>query len=227
MCKKLLLCLLFCLLFVFGCASANPDRRIPYESVRVKPSTAARLICILPDPAQPEMALIVKPLEEKLAARSYKIVAAPGEAAYTMRLHLNVFGKYLSLADAERATAASYSSYRRSAATPATSLAATGSAVGGAVSGSALHAASTTGGAIGGAAGLVVGALLSAGSNPKGPIFYSAVDVQITGAAMRKQHTVVPSMWRFLKDPNDPKVIQEIQQDAADDLATKIAAMMP
>ena len=102
--------------------------------------------------------------------------------------------------------------------------AAAGTAVGGAVSGNVLHAATTTAGAAGGIAGLVVGSLLS--SEPKGKMFYGAVDVKISDPASGVQHTVVGTRVQG-KDPNDPQVRQAMQQLAAEDLANKIAELMP
>ncbi len=216
--------LLICLLAILGCAGPNPDRHVNYSyrdingnqfrRIHVVPS-AVRTVCIQPDSAQPEMALIVKSLEEKLTARGYKIVATPDEAVHTMRLHINMFGTEFKPDPNKNSPMAPHVGW------------AGGTAVGGAVSGNALHAATTTGGAVGGITGLVLGSLLNAGSNPKGPLFYTEVDVKISDPVSGKQHTARGKTWRLLKDYNDPEVRQKVQQTAADDLADRIAALMP
>lgn len=218
------LCLVTCLLLGFGCTGPNPNRHVNYsyrdingnqfKRIHVVPG-AVRTVYIQPDPAQPEMALVVKPLEEKLAARGYKIVATPDEAVHTMRLHINVFGTEFKPDPNKNSPMAPHAGW------------AGGTAVGGAVSGNALHAATTTGGAVGGVAGLVLGSLLSAGSNPKGPLFYTEVDVRISDPVSGEQHTARGNIWTLNKNYNDPKVRQKTHQMMADDLAAKIAALMP
>ncbi|MFA5183737.1 MAG: complement resistance protein TraT [Syntrophales bacterium] len=212
------------MLLGFGCGTPNPDRHVNYsyrdikgnqfKRIHVMPG-AVRTVCIQMDPAQPEMALVVKPLEEKLAAKGYKVVTSPDEAVHTMRLHLNVFGTEPKPAQDKNSPLAPNVGY------------AAGTAIGGAASGSALHAATTTGGAIGGVSGLVLGSLLSAGSKPKGPLFYTEVDVRISDPVSGEQHTARGKTWRLLKDYNNPEVRQKVHQMAADDLADKVAALMP
>lgn len=147
------MCLLIVLLFGLGCATADPNRPVYYRHVKVVPG-AVRTVCIQPDPAQPEMALIVKPLEKKLASRGYKIVATPNEAVHTMRLKLKVFDTYLTVSEAKQAAASDYQSTvgpNKNSPRIAPGIgSATGTAVGGAASGSALHAARTPGGLAGG-----------------------------------------------------------------------------
>ena len=95
--------LALCLLFGLGCAhTSDPNRLVYYKHLKVVPG-AVRTVCIQPDPAQPEMALIVKPLKEKLTARGYQIVATPDEAVHTLRLHLNVFDIYATASEARQA----------------------------------------------------------------------------------------------------------------------------
>jgi hypothetical protein len=209
--KKKLMSLVFCLLLGFGCAH-DPNRPVNYKFIKVVPG-AVRTVCIQPDPSQAEMALVVKPLEEKLTARGYKVVATPDEAVHTMRLHLNLFGTELKR-------------NKNGSMAPDVGWAA-GTAVGGAASGNALHAGLTSGGQVGGVAGLVVGSILSAGSHPKGPLFYADVDVRISDPASGEQHTVRGETWRFFKDPKDPAVMKDMQRLVADDLVNKIAALMP
>jgi hypothetical protein len=228
-----LLCLAIYLLLGFGCAH-DPNRPINYKFIKVVPG-AVRTVCIQPDPSQPEMALVVKPLEEKLEARGYKIVASPAEAVHTLRLHLRLFDIFGANEEAARAVASGYkrpsgplqgAPYKDSPLAPNVGYAA-GTAIGGAASGSALHAATTTGGAVGGVAGLVVGSILSAGSQPKGPFFYADLDVRISDPVSGEQHTVRGETWQFFKDPKDPTVMKDMERLAANDLANKIAALMP
>ena len=192
---KTVMCLAIPLFLVFGCAH-DPNRPVYYKNIKVIPG-AVRTVCLQPDPTQPEMALIIKPLTEKLEARGYQIVPTPDEAVHTLHLHITEFGTELK------------PNPRKNNATGITE--ATGTAVGGAVSGSALHAASTTGGVVGGFAGLILGSVLSAGA-PKGPLFYAGVDVRISDPVSGEQHTVRGKTWRFLKDPNDPEVMKQVQQ---------------
>jgi len=216
--------LVICLLLVIGCTGPYPDRRVNYSYKDIKGNEfkritvvpgAVRTVCIQPDLAQPELTLVVKPLEEKLAARGYKIVASPDEAVHTMHLHLNAFGTETELKPSENGSMVPNVGY------------AAGTAIGGAVSGSALHAATTTGGAIGGVTGLVLGTLLSAGSKPKGPLFYTEVDVRISDPVSGEQHTARGKVWRLLQDYHNPEVRQKVNQMAADTLADKVAALMP
>jgi hypothetical protein len=204
------MCLAICLLFGCGCAH-DPHRPVYYKNIKVVPG-AVRTVCIQPDPTQPEMALVVKPLEEELTARGYKIMATPEEAVHTIRLHLTVFGTELK--------------ERPGKGNAPGMMEATGTVVGGAVSGNALHAATTTGGAAGGLAGLVLGGLLNAGSS-KGPFFYAGVDVRISDLVSGEQHTIRGMTWKLLKDPNDPKLLPLMQKIAGEDLANKVAELMP
>lgn len=224
--KEKAMSLVICLLLGFGCTGPYPDRHTNYSYRDIKGNEfkrihvtrgAVRTVCVQPDPSQPEMALVVKPLEEKLMARGYKVVATPDEAVHTMRLHLNAFGTEPELKPKSDIGLDMPGM-----------MSATGTTVGGAVSGSALHAATTTGGAVGGVSGLVLGTLLSAGSKPqKGPMFYAEADVRISDLASGEQHSARGKTWRLLKDYNDPEVRQKVQQMAADDLANRIAALMP
>jgi hypothetical protein len=226
------MCLLICLLFAFSCSTPNVKRPVDYKSIRVIPS-AVRTVCIQPDPTQPEMPLVVKPLEEKLSSRGYKVVATPDEAVHTIRLHLTLFDTFRTGNEAARVAASGYKrssgslqgDSKNSAMAPHVGWAG-GTAVGGAVSGNVLHAGTTTGGAVGGIAGSVLGSLLSVG-NPKGPFLYANIDVRISDPVSGEQHTVIGAKWQCLKDPDDPAVMKNMQRLVADDLASKIAALMP
>jgi hypothetical protein len=218
------LCLVFCLLLGFGCTGPAPDRHFNYsyrdingnefKRIHVTPG-AVRTLCIQPDPTQPEMALIVKPLEEKLTVKGYTVVASPDKAEHTMRLHLNVFGTEKKSAPDKNSPLAPNVGW------------AAGTAIGGAASGNALHAGLTTGGQVGGVTGLVVGSILSAGSKPKGPLFYSEVDVKISNPASGEQHTARGETWQFYKDPKDPAVMKDMQRLVANALANKVAMLLP
>lgn len=200
------------LLLGFGCTGPYSDIRVSYperdgnefKRINIVPG-AVRTICIQPDPAQPEMALIVKPLEDKLAAKGYKIMATPDEAVHTMRLHLNVFGT-------ERKPVSQNA--------PLVSAAVIGNAA-------ATPSIGTTAGAAGGLGGLVLATILSAGSKPKGPLFYAEVDVRISDPAAGQQHTVQKATWQFYKDPRDPAVMKDMKPLVAEDLANKVAPLMP
>jgi hypothetical protein len=222
--KKTIYLVLFLILSV-GCAH-DPNIPVPPENIRLSPG-AERTVCIQPDPTQPEMALIVKPLEKRLKAKGYKIVATPDEAVHTIRLHINVFGIYATSEEAEKAAVIGShtgSNYPTGSRPPGVAHAA-GTAVGGAASGNVLHAATTTGGAVGGVVGMVVDSLLSSGST-SGKLFYAAVDVRISDPVSEMQHTVLGTRVRPL-DPNNPMLRSGLEQMAAHDLAYKVAALMP
>jgi hypothetical protein len=216
------LCLVSCLLLGFGCTGPSPDRHVNYSErdingnvfkrIRVTPG-AVRTVCIQSDPIQPEMASIAMPLQKQLTEKGYKVVATPDEAVHTMRLHINVLGTEYKPAPNKNSSMAPNVGW------------AAGTAVGGAVSGSALHAGLTPGGQVGGVAGLVVGSILS--DRSKAPNFFAEVDVKISDPISGEQHTVRGVHWHLLKDYNNPEVRQVVNQMAADNIANKIAALMP
>ncbi|MFA6269996.1 MAG: complement resistance protein TraT [Candidatus Paceibacterota bacterium] len=216
------LCPVFCLLLGFGCTGPSPDRHVNYSErdingnvfkrIHVTPG-AVRTVCIQPDPIQPEMAFIAMPLQKQLTAKGYKVVATPDEAVHTMRLHINVLDTEYKPAPNKNGLMAPNVGW------------AAGTAVGGAVSGNALHAGLTPGGQVGGVAGLVAGSILSASS--KDPNFFAEVDVKISDPISGEQHTVRGVRWHLIKDYNNPEVRQVVNQMAANNIANKIAALMP
>jgi hypothetical protein len=189
--------LLGCFLLAFGCARVDTKMT---NKITVAPA-AERTICIQTDPAKSETALIIKPIEEKVASMGYKIVSTPGEAAYTMRLDSVSFGW----------TASPARNYARAGVGSAA-----GTAVGGAVSGNSLHATTTTGGFVGGLAGLGVGALFSG----PGVSFTGKVEVSITDSAKYKQQTLLTAWTRVANESRAQKAV-------ANKLAAKIAALLP
>lgn len=196
--------LVVCLLLGLGCTPVHTrmTKRI------IVPASADKSIFIQVDSDKPEMALIIKPLEEQLASKNYRVVDALGQASYILHLDLVAFGLHGS---PPRTSSGSASGVMSSA----------GTAIGGAASGNALHAATTTGGAIGGLAGLGLG-LLSRG--PRGVPFIGKIKVGISESAQQiDQETVITAMARVYKD----RQVTAVRQAVAQKLAVKIAGLLP
>lgn len=184
--KKRVLCLGSCLLLGIGCGGVHTKST---GQITLAPA-AAKTVCIQTDPAKPYTDVLVQPLTAQLASKGYRIVAAPEEASYIMRLRLAAFGLNASPPTTDSGpsvglVAENAPGKGSNVGNAPLVLGATGNAIGGAASGSALHAARTTGGAAGGfvglGAGLVLGSLLG---GPSGPDFKNSLHVPFNGEWM-------------------------------------------
>ncbi|MCK9377388.1 MAG: complement resistance protein TraT [Syntrophobacterales bacterium] len=232
--KKKALCLLFCLVFSFGCGGVNTKSA---GQITLAPA-ASRTVCIQTDPAKPDTAVLVQPLEAQLRSKGYRIVATPQEAAYTIRLRLAAFGLNARRPSTDAGpsvglVAESSSGKGSNVGNAPLVLGSTGTAIGGAVSGSSLHAARTTGGAVGGfaglGAGLVIGSLLGGPSGPDFKTnlhvpFNAEVDIIITDSSSGQQQATVLAAWKKVSREGQAPAARE---DVVNKLAGQIAALMP
>jgi hypothetical protein len=196
----------FFLLIAIGCTP--PVHSGVTQQITVAPA-AEKTICIQKDPTKSEMVLITKPLEAELVAKGYRVVEAPGQAAYTLRLDVVWFG----LTGRPRPSSGSAAAAGN----------AIGTAAGSAASGSVLHttsAAGTAGGLIGFGAGAVLG--MFSGSSPR-VLFVGNIDVSITDSSKKKEKTLVSAWTRVFRDNEEINA----REGVAKKLAVKIAGLMP